>query len=162
MSLIHDDGQLAMASEARRVLEARVGVAGLLPLLEQSGQFHLPFWQTAREQGWCAMAVPEAHGGLGLGLVDQGLLALQIGRSLAGAPFLTGGWGVARALAKQAESEAATRWLPHLASGEAAGSVAFACGQDPLPRRAALSLKDGRLNGTAQAVSGGGPADALP
>lgn len=161
MSLIHDDGQVAMATEARRVLEARVDTAALLPLLEDSGQYHAAFWQTAREQGWCAVAVPERFGGLGLGLVEQGLLALQIGRSLAGAPFLTGGWGVARALAAQADSPATAQWLPLLASGEATGAVAFAHGQEPLPRHPALSLSAGRLSGTAAAVSGGGHADVV-
>lgn len=161
MSLIHDEGQVAMATEARRVLEARVDAAGLLPLLEVSGCYHPAFWQTAREQGWCGVAVPERFGGLGLGLVEQGLLALQIGRSLAGAPFLTGGWGLARALAVCADSPAAARWLPLLASGEAIGAVAFAQRQDPLPSRPALSLDKGRLNGTAPAVSGGGKADVI-
>lgn len=161
MSLIHDEGQVAMATEARRVLEARVDAAALLPLLEASGQYHQPFWQTAREQGWCAMAVPEAFGGLGLGLVEQGLLALQVGRSLAGAPFLTGGWGLGRALTAKADSPAAAQWLPLLAKGEAIGAVAFAQGPDPLPRCPALSWANGRLSGTAPAVSGGGQADVV-
>ncbi|WP_337678512.1 acyl-CoA dehydrogenase family protein [Novosphingobium ginsenosidimutans] len=39
----------------------------LLKLLEQVGEHDAPFWDTAVEQGWTALAVPEEHGGLGLG-----------------------------------------------------------------------------------------------
>ena len=47
MSLLYDEGQLAIAAETRKVLEARMQTGELLGLLEQQGEFHGPFWETA-------------------------------------------------------------------------------------------------------------------
>ena len=170
MTILHDEGQRAIATESRRVLEARVRTEDLLPLLETTGRYHEGFWTTAREQGWTALALPEAYGGLDLGLVELGLIAHQAGRSISGAPFLTSGFGVARAIALYGSDEQKQRWLPGLASGETIGAIAFAAGADALPVRPALALNGDRLSGTAPGVSGGlaadvaivlaGPADA--
>lgn len=134
-------------------------VAGLLHLLEIQGAYHTGFWETARHQGWCGVAIPEERGGLGLGLVELGIVAHQIGRSLAGAPFLTGSFGVARALLQGSDEAAKAAWLPRLARGEAIGAIAFAEGQAVVPGRSALAFAGGALTGTKPAVSGGLHAD---
>src|SRR5579863_316207 len=112
MSLLYDDDQLAIAATSRRVLEARMAVADLLPLLETQGHYHAGFWETARAQGWCGIAIPEEHGGLGLGLIELGIVAHQVGRSLAGAPFLTGSFGAARAILDSDNDALKADWLP--------------------------------------------------
>ncbi len=159
MSLLFDEGQLAIATESRRVLEARVDMATLLPLLEARGQFHAGFWATAQEQGWCGIAIPEEHGGLGLGLVELGIVAHQVGRSLAGAPFLTGSFGAARAILASGSDRLQAEWLPRLASGEAIGAVAFAEGQTVLAANGSVQFAHGTLTGSKPAVSGGTHAD---
>lgn len=159
MTILHDEGQQAIATESRRVLEARVGKDDLLPLLETTGRYHEGFWTTAKEQGWTALALPEAYGGLDLGLVELGLIAHQAGRSISGAPFLTSSFGAAKAIALYGSDEQKQRWLPRLASGETIGAVAFAAGADALPRHPALSFDGGRLSGTAKGVSAGLAAD---
>src|SRR3546814_19318964 len=80
MSILYDEEQQAIATESRRVLEARGNKDELLPLLEATGAYHQGFWATAKEQGWTALALPEAHGGLALGLVEIGLIAHQAGQ----------------------------------------------------------------------------------
>src|SRR3546814_3648261 len=87
MSILYDEEQQAIATESRRALEARVGKDDLLPLLQTSGQYHESFWTTAKEQGWTALALPEAYGGHDLGLDELGLIAHQAGRTLSGAPL---------------------------------------------------------------------------
>ncbi|MEP7351369.1 MAG: acyl-CoA dehydrogenase family protein [Sphingorhabdus sp.] len=159
MSLLYDEGQLAIASESRRVLEARTTPEGLLHLLEKQGEFHTPFWDTAKEQGWTALALPESFGGLDLSLVELGLIALQAGRSLSGAPFLTSSFGAARAIIDHGDEAIRQEWLPKLASGDAIGAVAFAEGQDVLGTSASFS--DGLLTGIKAAVSGGLHADVV-
>jgi len=159
MSILYDEGQQAIATESRRALEARVTKDDLLPLLEQKGKYHEGFWTTAKEQGWTALALPEAYGGLALGLVELGLIAHQAGRTLSGAPFLTSSFGAAKAIELYGSDTQRARWLPGLASGEAIGAVAFADGADPLPARPTLALAGNRLNGVAQGVSGGLFAD---
>lgn len=159
MTILYDEGQQAIATESRRVLEARVSKDALLPLLETVGEYHRSFWDTAKEQGWTALALPEAHGGLGLGLVELGLIAHQAGRSVSGAPFLTSGFGAAKAIERFGTDAQKARWLPGLATGERIGAVAFADGPDALPRRPQLTLTDDRLDGVARGVTGGLAAD---
>src|SRR3546814_6104499 len=50
-------------------------------------------------------------------------------------------------------------WLPQLAAGSVIGVVAFAEGQDMLPRAPRLRLEAGRLSGSKPAVVAGGIAD---
>lgn len=157
MSILYDEGQLAIASESRRLLEARVASADLLPLLEATGQYHTAYWDSAKEQGWAALALPEVYGGLDLGLIELGLIAHQTGRTLAGAPFLTSGFGAAQAILAHGDAAVKDRWLPRLASGEAIGAVAFAEGDALLGT--GMQYAGGRISGTKVAVSGGGHAD---
>lgn len=159
MSILYDEGQQAIATESRRVLDARTSKDRLLKLLEQTGAIDQPFWDTAVEQGWTALAIPEEHGGLGLGLIELGLVAQACGAATSGAPFLTGGYGVSQALVHGGDAALAGAWLPKLASGEATGCVAFAEGNAALPPAPAVSFVDGKLSGTKPAVPGGLKAD---
>ena len=43
MSLLYDEGQLAIATESRRILEARMSDASLLALLDRQGAWYTPF-----------------------------------------------------------------------------------------------------------------------
>jgi acyl-CoA dehydrogenase len=159
MSLLYDEGQLAIGSESRRILEARTDLAALLSLLEVQGEFHEDFWTIAREQGWTALALPAAYGGLDLGLVELGLIALQAGRSLSGAPFLTSSFGAADAISSLGSEALKAEWLPRLASGEAIGAIAFAEADHSLPPLPLVTYQGGRLSGAKPAVSGGLKAD---
>jgi acyl-CoA dehydrogenase len=155
MSILYDEGQQAIATESRRVLDARMDKGRLLGLIEQVGACDKQFWDTAVEQGWTALAIPEEHGGLGLGLVELGLVAQACGAATAGAPFLTTGYGASRALL----ASEGTVWLPRLAAGEALATVAMAEGNSPLPPVPAVRFAGGQLSGTKPAVPGGQTAD---
>ena len=159
MSLLYDEGQLAIADQTRRLLDSEITVEGLLPLLEPTGGFHHAFWNVCKAQGWTAMALPEAAGGLGLGLIELGLVAEACGRATSGAPFLTSTFAAARALVAHGPSSLIDDWLPRLASGEAIGAMALAEGASPLPPRPPVTFADGRLNGIKPAVTGGLHAD---
>jgi len=159
MSILYDDGQQAIARESRRVVEARTDRARLLALLETTGEFDRPFWTTAVEQGWPGLAVPELFGGLGLGLLELGLVAQACGAAPAGAPFLSSSYGVAQAVLGGSDSAAKAAWLPRLAAGEAIGVMALAEGASPLPRAPTMTFTDGRLSGEKPAVAAGLAAD---
>ena len=159
MSILYDQAQEAIGIESRRVLEARMDRARLLGLLSTSGEYDTQFWSTAVEQGWTALAIPEEHGGLGLGLIELGLIAQAAGAVTAGAPFLTTNFGAGELLAASGKAELKQEWLPKLAGGEAIGSVAFAEGNSPLPRNPAVTFSGGVLDGTKHGVAGGLAAD---
>jgi acyl-CoA dehydrogenase len=159
MSILYDEGQQAIAREAVRVLAAKSDKAQLLGLLETTGAYDQTFWQTAIEQGWTALALPEAHGGLGLGLVELGIVAQACGTATAGAPFLTTNYGAGEALLQSGDAAAQACWLPKLAAGEAIGALAFSEGNDPLPHRIQVQYANGALTGTKVAVTSGLQAD---
>tara|TARA_R110000824_G_scaffold37553_2_gene115462 strand:- start:6433 stop:7527 length:1095 start_codon:yes stop_codon:yes gene_type:complete len=159
MSILYDEAQQSIANESRRVLEARVSKDELLPLLESTGQYHEPFWDTAKEQGWTALALPEEYDGLALGLVELGLIAHQAGRTLSGAPFLTSSFGVAKAIEIYGSEAQKQSWLPRLASGECIGAVAIASGASALPQQPQISFANDRIDGVATGVSAGLAAD---
>jgi len=159
MSILYDESQQAIASEARRVADARCDKARLLALLETTGDYDRAFWQTAIEQGWTALAVPEAQGGLGLGLIELGLVAQACGANAAGAPFLAGNAAATALLLAGDDAAARECWLPKLASGEANAAIAFAEGASVLPTRPAVTVSDGALTGTKHGVTAGLAAD---
>lgn len=157
MSILHDEAQRAIAEAARRVLDARMDKDRLLGLLEQTGAHDRVFWDTAVEQGWTALAIPEAHGGLGLGLIELGLVAQACGAATAGAPWLTTTYGACCALADDAAL--AAQWLPRFAEGGATGVVAFAEPGSMLPAVPSVTWRDGTLSGEKPAVAGALGAD---
>jgi len=159
MSILYDDMQIAIATEADRVLAARTDQERLLALLEEEGQIDEQFWQTVCEQGWAGIAIPEEYGGLGLGLVELGIVAEACGTHLSGAPFLTTGQGVAAALLACGSETLKQNWLPRLASGEVRGCVALAEGQAPVPSACSVTFANGQLTGTKPAVPGALGAD---
>lgn len=161
MSVLYDDGQQAIATESRRVLEARTNKARLLDLLETVGAYDEVFWATAVAQGWTALAIHEAYGGLGLGLAELGLVAQATGAATAGAPFLTAGYGAAEIIARSGDESLRSHWLPRLAAGEVVAAVAFAEADSPLPPVSQVTFRDGVLNGAKQGVTGGLRADLV-
>ncbi len=48
---------------------------------------HEPSWQELAELGWLGVSVPEAHGGAGLGFVEEAVLLEELGRSLYPGPY---------------------------------------------------------------------------
>ncbi|TAK97928.1 MAG: acyl-CoA dehydrogenase [Rhodospirillaceae bacterium] len=159
MSILLREEQQAIAIESERILKSRVKLDRLLHLLEIQGMYDADFWQTMRAQGWTGISVPEEYGGLGLSLVEVGLVAKACGAVLSGAPFLTSGCGVAHAILAGKSAIAKHRWLAALASGNAIGAVAVAEAQNPLPFRPAVTYGNGTLVGTKCAVSAGSAAD---
>jgi len=159
MSILLDEGQRAIASQSRRALDGTVSKDRLLGLLEQQGAFDHGFWDLARAQGWPGLAVPEEYGGIGLGLVEMGLVAQATGAASAGAPFLNTGYGASRALMASGNDALRNRWAPALATGEAIAAIAFAEGNAPLPLKPSVTFCGGVLDGVKPGVVAGLQAD---
>lgn len=82
-------------------------------------------WRELCALGWPGIALPESHGGQGLGMVELGILCEELGRALAPVPFLPS--VIAAAVIERAGSEEQRgRWLPRLAAGEAQGALGLA------------------------------------
>jgi alkylation response protein AidB-like acyl-CoA dehydrogenase len=83
------------------------------------------FWGKLAELGWLGLIYPEAHGGVGLGLVDLTVVLEEMGRAVMPGPFfstvLLGGLAV---LDAGSEAQKAA-WLPRIAAGEARATLAL-------------------------------------
>lgn len=116
-------------------------------------------WQALAALGIPGLAIPEAHGGAGLELLDLALVAEELGRGAVPVPFL--GHALATlALARGGNAQQQSTWLPRLASGAARASVALAeDGGNWLPSAWRMELAGGRLQGTKQHVPEAAGAD---
>ncbi len=79
-------------------------------------------WQEMVALGWLGLAVPEAHGGSGLGLAEAVTIAEPMGRRIFSCPFQSCQMAIQALLAGGDETQRG-HWLPRLAQG-AIASVA--------------------------------------
>ncbi len=99
---------LANASDSTRMRRAAFEGGGFDPAL----------WQQVAELGACGLHIPEAHGGLGLGVTELVLVAEAFGRRLACVPWLESVALAGTTILSVGDEAVAARWLPALASGE--------------------------------------------
>lgn len=121
-----DDEQRAFGAAVRQYLAERFDLGKVRAVVEDTGGDGNPpeLWKAMGEQGWLAVLVPEEHDGLGLGLVEAQVIAREIGAGVAPGPWAaTVLAGEALRLAGSGEQRAA--WLPRIAAGEVAATVAL-------------------------------------
>ena len=81
---------------------------------------------TVTELGWPGLTVPEADGGIGLGMIEAGILAEEIGRVIAPGHLLATVTQFVPAVREVGTAEQRARFLGPVASGSCAGSLAIA------------------------------------
>jgi len=150
------DEQAMLREASRDLLTDRAPVAVLRGQLEADTEVDPRLWSLATELGWTGLLVPEEHGGAGQGLIEQAIVAEEIGRAVARGPFLATSV-VARAIARDGSGELRAEVLPVLADGGAWATWAFAePGQPWTPAGiTATARRDGDavvLTGTKTAV----------
>jgi len=81
------DDQVALRDGARDLLDDLASSVRVRETVEAGGGVDDALWSAMVAQGWPAVAVAEAAGGLGLGVVEVAVLLEEIGRHAAPAPF---------------------------------------------------------------------------
>jgi alkylation response protein AidB-like acyl-CoA dehydrogenase len=115
------DDQHEIKRTARDLLSARSTMERVRAAAEGGG-YDERLWAELRELGWPGIAVAEAHGGQGLGIVELAVLLEELGYACAATPLL--GTALAALAIERAGSAAQReRWLPALAGGEATGAL---------------------------------------
>lgn len=126
--------------------------------------FDRALWAKLAEAGLLGVTVPEAHGGLGLGLVELAALLEEAGRAAAPVPLL-GAVGVAgTALLRHGSPAQQAALLPGLAAGTTvlAAALTEPLGEELSPSTTARLDGDAWvLEGTKVCVAGGLYADQL-
>ncbi|MFG6485790.1 acyl-CoA dehydrogenase family protein [Roseateles sp. BYS78W] len=129
--------------------------------IERAGGFDRAVWDGLAGLGLTALAVPEAHGGLGFGAVEAMVVMEELGRGLVLEP-ITQGALIAPALLSRAPDDLQAAWLPRIAGGEALVVLAH---QEAKSRyrlnRVTTRAVDGKLTGVKSLVPAGDVADAF-
>ena len=80
--------------------------------------------QMSDQLGLHGLAIDEAYGGSGFGLVELGIVFEEMGRALLPGPFFASVGLAAAAISTSADREACLRYLPAIASGESIATLA--------------------------------------
>ncbi len=126
MDLTLTEDQIFIRDEARRFLASKSDVDAVQRTVSQGKGFDADLWAAiSADLGWCAMTIPEAQGGVGLGWKEHVLLMEAIGERLAPVPM----WSttcLAVPLLMAIDTPAARDWLERIALGGTAATVAIA------------------------------------
>jgi len=166
MALYLSDDQAMLKDTAAQFLADNAPVKHLRSLRDSKDATGLSrdLWKQFAEMGFTGILVPDAHGGLGLGHVEAGIILEEIGRNLTPSPFLATSVVAVEAL-KEGDGDIRAHWLPRIAAGDAI--VALAIDEGPKHRPAATAMTAERsgngfkLSGEKQFVVHGHIADLL-
>ncbi len=109
-----------------RAVLSRESPVGLARQVGDDGVRPDALWATLSGLGWTALTVPEADGGIGLGMIEAGILAEEIGRVISPGPLLATVTQFVPAVRECGTAEQRARFLGAVAAGKCAGSLAVA------------------------------------
>lgn len=157
MNLEFSEEQLFIRDQARNFLSQECPPARVRSIMESDEAYDKALWQQIVELGWTAMAIPEAHGGLGLGYLELCVIAEELGRAVAPVPFSSSVYLATEAISGWGTEDQKQAFLPKLAAGEVIGTLATTEGLNPKQLNATVS--NGQLSGTKIPVPDGDIAD---
>jgi alkylation response protein AidB-like acyl-CoA dehydrogenase len=113
--------------------------------------FDPQLYREMAEMGWTGMTVPEADGGFAFGHASMGLLAEELGRTLAASPLISSAVIASGGLVLAGSAAQKAQWLPRLIAGDGHAALALDEGgrHDPASARLTARRADGgwRLDG---------------
>lgn len=152
-----DDDVVMLKDAARRFLDQREPLLGLRTSIggtedpyrgqQREGWFDAAAWQAMQELGWPLIAVPEAAGGLGLGLVAATAIQEEIGRAACPTPLSS--TLMATFVLRAAAAEAC---LSRIAEGSTMGLAIFGPDGAPDADTTEVSADGNRLTGVSHFV----------
>ena len=115
-------------------------------------------WRGLADLGAQGILVDEAHGGVGLGLLDAALVAEALGGAAAPVPYVAAAVMAPIAIATAGSAAQQEQWLPRIAAGEVVFGVAVS-EQTGRRETEGVARANGALRGTAMFALDGGGAD---
>jgi alkylation response protein AidB-like acyl-CoA dehydrogenase len=162
-----------MTSEHAALLKDSVGdfiergmdIARVRALRGTPGEYDRAVWRQMAELGWLGISIPEAYGGMGLGLSEAAIVAEGLGRALAPEPYTACAVLAASAIAASDNEALKQDLLPAIAAGERIAALAWqeqagALDAGHIAARATPFEGGYRVSGTKRYVSGAAGADA--
>jgi acyl-CoA dehydrogenase len=125
MNFQFSDEAEALREQAKRFLGDKSGRDKIRAVMDAGSGCDAALWAEIAALGWPALRIPEAHGGLGLSILDLCVLAEEVGRALTPVPFTSSVLLATEALLIAGTEAQKAHWLPKLADGSATGAVAL-------------------------------------
>jgi alkylation response protein AidB-like acyl-CoA dehydrogenase len=166
MSLVTNEDERLLTQSVRALLARTAPVSAFRALRDSRApeRFDPGLWRQLVEGGFAAPQVQEAEGGLGMGYAAAGLVAQELGRTLAATPFLSTALSIELLLAAGDAMQQA-RLLPALLDGSRLAALALEESGRHAPDVIALrAIRDGEgwiLDGAKRFVLDGGVADVF-
>jgi hypothetical protein len=145
MNFDFTEDQTALRDLARKILTDQ-STDERLKSLKAAGEWHdQQTWQALAQASLLGVAVPEAYGGSGMGLVEIGLLCEEVGRAVAQVPVLPSLVLGGLPLAEFGTAAQRAAWLPGVAAGTTVLTAALVEGahDDPLTPRTTARREGG-------------------
>ena len=126
MSLVLTDEQTMLRDQARGFLAKNAPIAHLRALRDKrdADGFSRALWKEFVDLGWAGILVPQEYGGLGLGHVEAGVVAEELGHTLTPSPFLSTAVLAASAISRAGTDAQKKSWLPKIVAGELIATLA--------------------------------------
>jgi alkylation response protein AidB-like acyl-CoA dehydrogenase len=167
MALVLTEEQALLRDSARGLITDKAPVSHFRALRDARDKdgFSRDLWRTFGEMGFTGLLVPEEFGGSGLGCVEAGIVAEEIGHTLVPSPFLASSVLAASALSRAGSKAQKGEYLSKIADGSVIGALAI--DERPKHRPHAITLKATRsgngfrLKGAKAFVVDGHVADLL-
>lgn len=163
-TLVKTEDEVMLADSARGFLDDAAPVRALRDLRD-TGRTHDPaLWQRICDMGWAGVLIPEEAGGVDMGHAAAGMLAHEMGRTLASTPFLSSAV-IAATILRRIGGERAKSAMAAIASGELTYALAIDEAHKFAPETTTMKAErqgNGfRLSGDKCFVVDGGFADRL-
>src|SRR3954447_8302010 len=152
------------AALAAQILTDRATNERMKAVEADGSRFDRELWAELGAAGLLGLALPEEHGGAGLGLVELCRVLVEVGRTVAPVPLVAHG-PAARFLAELGSEEQRSQWLPDAATGAQLLTAAVAeqrASAPEQPSTTATPSDTGHVLAGSKAVVPAGPyADAF-
>src|SRR5215216_1595317 len=110
---------------ARELLDAQCPPSAVRRWMEDEQGYDEALWRQLAEMGLQGVAVPEQHGGQGLGTIELALVLDEMGRAAYPGPFFASALLAASAIAASGDEAQQAAYLPRIASGELKATLAL-------------------------------------
>ncbi|MFT4613420.1 MAG: alkylation response protein AidB-like acyl-CoA dehydrogenase [Bacteroidia bacterium] len=152
--------QVLLQDQLRRLLSERAATDWLRETLADGPVHDDALWQALAEMGLTAVLVPEAHGGLGLGVLDAVLVQEALGAFAAPVSYTETAILAPLAITLAGTAAQQEQWLPSIADGSMQVAVGLG-GAGGSRDGAAVGVVDGKLSGRLLFVLGAPEAALL-
>jgi alkylation response protein AidB-like acyl-CoA dehydrogenase len=125
MDLRFSKDQEQIQKEARLFLKKECPMEYVREMFEDESGFSDKIWAKMAELGWMGIRIPEAYGGVGLGLLDLCLVVEEMGRALLPGPYFSTVVLAAEMLMEAGSQAQKQEHLTKIAAGEERGTLAL-------------------------------------